>query len=127
MPSFNLSSPFTEFYCVPASGNNTFAGSTLAPPILVASGCGWQSGTGGAGGVSGANYISFTGTQDLSILTRDITTRDGTVLPANKTVYFRVNCSGGETTISQLTVDYTTDASNRDKTIVRLKIAPQII
>lgn len=63
----------------------------------------------------------------VSIPTSDITAKDGTILPANKTVAFRTTCSGGENILVSLIIDYTTDASNQDKTIVKLKISPQII
>lgn len=63
----------------------------------------------------------------MSIVTSGTTTKDGTILPANQTVTFRASCSGGENMLVSLTCDYTTDANNQDKTVVKLKIAPQII
>lgn len=63
----------------------------------------------------------------ISISTSGITTKAGPVLPANQTVIFRASCSGSDNTLVSLTIDYTTDAGNQDKTIVKLKIAPQII
>lgn len=76
--------------------------------------------------------VNITSSDDLSIsqqgiVPNDITTKAGNVLLTNKSVYFRVSCSGGQNTIAQLTINYTTDASNQNLTLVKLKLAPTII
>ena len=62
-----------------------------------------------------------------TILAADLTTKSGAVLSANKAVSFRAACSGGDNAISSIYIDYTTDASNHDITIVKLRLVPEIL
>lgn len=62
-----------------------------------------------------------------TILSSDLTTKAGTTLSAGKSMSFRASCSGGSNDLASIIIDYTTDASNRDKTVVKLKLVPEII
>lgn len=60
------------------------------------------------------------------VLSEDITTKDGTVLAAGKTMYFRVSCSVNKTAVSPINLQYNTDSNNTGITTVYLKIVPTI-
>lgn len=62
-----------------------------------------------------------------SILTDDITTSNGDILPEGKTVTFRAACSVSKNIIVLITVSYTTTDSNADSSTVKLKIVPTIL
>lgn len=61
------------------------------------------------------------------ILSADLTTKDGHVLPANKSISFRAGCSVSQNALAPISIDYTTSQSNEDTTTVYLKIVDTII
>jgi len=62
-----------------------------------------------------------------TILSSDLTTKDGHVLSANKSIKFRAGCAVPKETVANITIEYTTDQGNSDSTITYLKIVPSII
>lgn len=62
-----------------------------------------------------------------TILTGDITTRDGHVLEANKSIKFRASCNTPKETVAPIIIEYSTDQGNTDSTVVYLKIVESIL
>lgn len=56
-----------------------------------------------------------------------MTTKDGHVLPANKSIQFRASCSNEQNSLVEITIDYTTSLNNTDATVVYLKTVAKII
>lgn len=61
------------------------------------------------------------------IIPDDITTKSGEILPANKCVSFRAECTANKTALVSITINYETDQSNWDSTTVKLKVVPTIL
>lgn len=62
-----------------------------------------------------------------SILSSNLTTKDGHVLPANKSISFRAGCGVSKNSVAQIDIEYTTSLSNTDSTSVFLKVVPTIL